>query len=177
MFLLCTICTKQFFITLLNLQKKLFINEPGNPFEGLPDTSSFVIISSSKIEIDRFENPVINQEESTIIIWKINSESKLKIKDPLEALKGIAYDSISNEPIKTNLIIKGSYIFLQDYLPGDYLVAIVLNDKIESGKNGYSIKEISLNKTSKIYLHKIFSQNIKNYGYESWKLNISNYEN
>lgn len=174
-------CSKSIYdtsqLTEFNLKKKLLINEPENPFEGLSDSVSFIIISTSKIEIDQDENPQLRQEESTVVIWKKNSKSKLKIKDPLEALKGVAYDSISNEPIRTNLILNGSYIFLQDYPPGEYLVTVIINDKIKSGKNSYSSKEIILDKTSKIYLHKIFSPNIKNYEYESWTSNISNYEN
>ena len=70
--------------------------------------------------------------------------------------------------MKTDNIAFTTGIQLQDYRPGKYLVAVILNDENETGKLAYSTKEILLKEHGKIYMHKIFSANVKDEEFEEW---------
>lgn len=167
-------CSKEIYdSTLVNEKsnKKLIIEDPRNPFDGLPDSSTFIIISTSVIDINDSNNEILKSESSTIVLWPKTKDEKISIKNAKEALNGIAYDNL-NQQIKTDLIFNNSNIYLQGIKSGSYLIAIILNDKVSQGKNSYSFKEIELKENGKMYMHKVFNLERSDNNFSPWTSNI-----
>jgi len=141
--------------------------EPKNPFLGVPDSMSMINISISAVKYNESQKIYLTSEKATIVMWP--SENRiLEIIDVDNIIKGIALDKKTNTEVSTQNIARTNSIALQDYPPGKYLIAVVLNDQIEKGKRAYSAKEIVLVKYGKINLHKIFSPHIQDGKYEQW---------
>ncbi|AIM36732.1 hypothetical protein KO02_08470 [Sphingobacterium sp. ML3W] len=141
--------------------------EPENPFYGIPDTMSVVMVSASIIKYNEWQNFFVWPEHSYIIIWPSDNRD-LDIGDVEKAIKGIAIDQNTKTEVKTGFTYKGSAISFQDLTPGKYFIAVILNDNVDKGKKAYSTKEISVKQYGKIYMNKIFSNKIKDGEFEEW---------
>jgi hypothetical protein len=141
--------------------------EPSNPFQGVPDSMAMISISVSAVKYNESQKPYLISENATIVMWPSKNRI-LEIIDVDNMIKGVALDKNTNTKVSTQNIAQTNSIWLQDYPPGKYLIAVVLNDQIEKGKRAYSTKEIELVKYGKINLHKIFSPHIQDGKYEQW---------
>lgn len=141
--------------------------EPKDPFMGIPEKMSVVLVKASTTKYNPWQKFYVSLEKATIVMWPSHDRS-LVVKDAKQALQGIAFDKKTNEEVKTDNIAFTTGLQLQDYRPGKYLIAVILNDENETGKLAYSTKEILVKEQGKIYMHKIFSANIKDKEFEEW---------
>ncbi|MNJ92210.1 hypothetical protein D3C87_98750 [compost metagenome] len=141
--------------------------QPQNPFMGIPEKMSVVHVRTSAIKYNPWQKFYVSPVDATIIMWP-SDDKTLAIKDVDKALEGIALDTKTNTEVKTENITKSSGIQLQDYRPGKYLIAVILDADAESGKRSYSSQEITLREYGKIYMHKIFSKDVKDGEFEEW---------
>jgi len=141
--------------------------EPIDPFMGIPEKMSVILVKASTTKYNPWQKFYVSPEKATIIMWPSHDRS-LVVKDAKQAIQGIAFDTKTNEEVKTDNITFTSGLQLQDCRPGKYLIAVVLNDENETGKLAYSTKEIIVREQGKIYMHKIFSANVKDGELEEW---------